>query len=50
MDQDVIRSIKAFYHGATVRKYIDALDKGKSAPNFNILDSMVMLTGAWDIE
>ena len=48
MDQGVIRSIKAFYRGATVRKYIDALDKGKSAPNFNILDAMVMLTGAWD--
>ena len=31
-----------------MRKYIDALDKGKSAPNFNILDAMVMLTGAWD--
>ena len=33
---------------AAVREYIDALDKGKSAPNFNILDAMVMHTGAWD--
>jgi hypothetical protein len=28
MDQGVIRSIKAFYRGATVRKYIDAVEKG----------------------
>ena len=31
-----------------MHKYIDTLDKGKSAPNFNILDAMVMDTGAWD--
>ena len=48
MDQGVIRSIKAFYGGTAVREYIDALDKGKSAPNFNILDAMVMHTSAWD--
>ena len=31
-----------------MRKYIDALDNEKSAPNFAIFDAMVMHTGAWD--
>ncbi len=49
MDQGVIRSIKAFYRGATVRKYIDAVEKGMLPPKFTILDAMTILTGAWNI-
>ena len=48
MDQGVIRSIKAFYREATVRKYIDAVEKGKPPPKFTILDAMTILTGAWN--
>ena len=48
MDQGVIRSPKAFYRGTTVRKYIDTVEKGKSLPNFSILDAMTILTGAWN--
>ena len=42
--------IKAFYRGATVRKYIDAVEKGMLPPKFTILDAMIMmiLTGAWN--
>ena len=30
-----------------VRKYIDAVEKGKAAPNISVLDAMKILTGAW---
>ncbi|CAB4027125.1 tigger transposable element-derived 4-like [Paramuricea clavata] len=48
MDEGVIRSIKAFYRGATVRKYIDGVEKGMLPPKFTILDAMMILTGAWN--
>ena len=48
MDQGVIRSLKEFYRGTTVRKYIDALEKGMLPPNFTILDAMTILKGAWN--
>ncbi|XP_028418806.1 jerky protein homolog-like [Dendronephthya gigantea] len=48
MDQGIIRSIKAFYRGATVRKYINALEKGMLHPKLTILDAMMILTGAWN--
>ncbi|CAB3988395.1 tigger transposable element-derived 4-like [Paramuricea clavata] len=50
MDQGIIRSIKAFYCGTTVRKYIDAVEKGMLPPKFTILDGMMILTGAWNRE
>ena len=48
MDQGIIRSIKAFYRGAAVRKYIDAVGKGMLPPKFTILDAMTILIGAWN--
>ena len=47
-DQGVIRSIKAFYRGTTVRKYIDALEKGMLPLKLTILDATMILTGAWN--
>ncbi|EDO41043.1 predicted protein [Nematostella vectensis] len=47
MDQGVIRATKAFYRTSVVRMYIDALEKGKPAPNISVLDAMTILTGAW---
>ena len=46
MDQGVIRSIKAFYRGETVRKYI--VEMGMLPPKLTILDAMMILTGAWN--
>lgn len=48
MDQGVIRSTKAFYRGTIVRRYIDAVEKGKPPPNITILDAMTILAGAWN--
>jgi hypothetical protein len=39
---------KGVYRGATVRKYIDAVEKGMLPPKFTILDAMMILTGAWN--
>ena len=47
MDQGVIRATKAYYRASVVRKYIDAVEKGKAAPNISVLDAMTILTGAW---
>ncbi len=37
-----------FYHGASVCKYIDAVEKGMLPLKFTILDAMTILTGAWN--
>ena len=46
MDQGVIRATKAYYHASVVRKFIDAVEKGKAPPNISVLDAMTILTGA----
>ena len=46
MDQGVIRATKAYYRASVVRKFIDAVEKGKAAPNISVLDAMTILTGA----
>ena len=45
MDQGVIRATKAYYSASVVRKYIDAVKKGRS--KYFCLDAMTILTGAW---
>ena len=46
MKEGVIRETKAYYCAPVVRKYIDALEKGNTAPNISVLDAMTILTGA----
>ena len=46
MNQGIIRSLKAKYRSLTVRKQIDALEKGNQLPKFSILSAMPMLTKA----
>ena len=48
MDQGVIKATKAYYHASVVRRYIDAVEKGKGAPNISVLDAMTILTRAWN--
>ena len=48
MDQGVIRATKPYYRASVMRKYIDAVDKDKTAPNISVLDAMTILTGAWN--
>ena len=40
MDQGVIRATKAYYRASVVHNYIDAVEKGKAAPNISVLDAM----------
>ena len=42
MDQGVIKATKAYYRGSVVKKYIDAVEKGKGAPNISVLDAMAI--------
>ena len=46
MNQGIIRSLKAKYRSLTVKKQIDALEKGNQLPKFSILSAMSMLTKA----
>ena len=48
MDQGVIKATKAYYRASVVRRYIDAVEKGKGAPNISVLDAMTNLTRAWN--
>ena len=48
MDQGVIKATKAYYRASVVRRYIDAVEKGKGAPNISVLDAMTILTRAWN--
>ncbi|KAM7444224.1 hypothetical protein ABFA07_007166 [Porites harrisoni] len=48
MDQGVIKAMKAYYRASVVRRYIDAVEKGKDAPNISVLDAMTILTRAWN--
>ena len=48
MDQGVIKATKAYYCASVVRRYIDAVEKGKGAPNISVLDAMTILTRAWN--
>ena len=46
MNQGIIRSLKAKYRSLTVKKQIDAWEKGNQLPKFSILSAMSMLTKA----
>ena len=46
MNQGIIRSLKAKYRFLTVKKQIDAWEKGNQLPKFSILSAMSMLTKA----
>ena len=48
MDQDVIRSLKAYYKSLSVRNLIEAIEKNKPLPEFSILVAMRMLEVAWE--
>ena len=48
MDQGVIKATKAYYRASVVRRYIDAVEKGKGAPNISVLDALTILTRAWN--
>ena len=47
MDMDVIRSLKAHYRLALVRKVIEHLDGGKPMPKISVLDALFMVKSAW---
>ena len=47
MDQEVIRSLKAYYKALALQRLVVAIDKGKDLPVFSILDAMKMLDLAW---
>ena len=47
MDMGVIRSLKAYYRTLLVRKVLECLDAGNSAPKISVLDAMFMATSAW---
>ena len=48
MDQGVMRATKASYRASVVRKYLDAVEKGKATPNISVFNAMMILTGAWN--
>lgn len=48
VDKGVVRSIKTFYPGMTVRRCVDVAENGKPPPNIIILDAMTILVGAWN--
>ena len=48
MDQGVIKATKAYYRASVVRRYVDAVEKGKGAPNISVLDAITILTRAWN--
>ena len=48
MDQGVIKATKAYYHASVVRRYVNAVEKGKGAPNISVFDAMTILTRAWN--
>ena len=48
MDQGVIRSLKVKYRSLAAKKQIDALETGNQLPKFSILNTMFMLTKAWN--
>ena len=37
MDHGIIKATKAYYRASVVRRYIDAVEKGKGAPNISVL-------------
>ena len=43
MDQEVIRSLKAYYKALALERLVVAIDKGKVLPVFPILDAIKML-------
>ena len=47
MDHGVIRVLKAFYRTNVVRRQIRHIDAGRTTPNINILEAMLMLARSW---
>ena len=48
MDHGVIRVPKAFYRTNVVRREIKHIDAGRTTPNINILEAMLILARSWD--
>ena len=48
MDQDVIRSLKAFYCHSIIKRYITSINVGRSPKKVNMFEAMTLLTAAWE--